>query len=190
MSGSACFAVMPVSPATSYPTHARVRRQADRPTQSHRLKCKSLSLYSLSSVTELWVSHCVKRGKCQKVHWSSWSPSHCFLALLRFTLDPLFPPRSIHVVSAWAQIAQTTPLKCKMVSRWISLAFFHACLPPITAFPVPPELTISANRLLSCQSDLKMPVKWIRTLIYTQRLIHMCLSFTLWPVYWSELVWE
>lgn len=65
-----------------------------------------------------------KGGKCQKVHWSLRIPTHCFLAPLRFTLDPLFPPRSIRVVSAWAQIAQTTPLKCKMVSRWISLAFF------------------------------------------------------------------
>lgn len=154
------------------------------------LNVKAYPFILFSSVTEVWASYCVKRRKCQKVHWSLQILTHCFLAPLHFTFYPLFPPRSIRVVSAWAQIAQTTPLKCKMVSRWIRLAFFHACLPPITASTVPPELTISTNRLLSHQSDLKMPGKCIQTLTYTHRLIHMCLSFTLWPVYWSEFIWE
>lgn len=79
------------------------------------------------------------------------------------TFSPVFSlSLCLSVVSAQTRITQTTPLKCTMAFLWISRALSRLSAADNSLYCAL-ELTISANRLLPCQSHFKFPISHTHT---------------------------
>lgn len=99
------------------------------------------------------------------------------------TFSPVFSlSLCLSVVSAQTRITQTTPLKCTMAFLWISRALSRLSAADNSLYCAL-ELTISANRLLPCQSHFKFPIS------HTHTHTHKPPTSILWSISWSELIW-